>query len=178
MPVIYERAGADVLAMAQKIMEDHHPELRLGEREYPKLCIFMATSVSDGESEPEPAVKLHGYPCQAVVSVIPYKQRVDKRADAEIIIDEKNWLDLSETKQRALLDHEITHLEIQKDKDGFVKTDDMGRPKLKLKLHDFDFGGFREVSRRWGDDAPETILARDFEKRFGEDVLGKKELFA
>lgn len=174
MSIVYERAGGDVLSLAEDIMRTHHPELQTGPGEYPRLCILMASGAEPGRS----AVVAHGYPCQATIAVIPYKQRVDKRADAEIIIDERNWLDLSEARQRALLDHEITHIEIQKDEHGHLKTDDMGRPKLKMRLHDFDFGGFREISRRYGADAPETIAARDFADRFGDDVLSQDKLFA
>jgi hypothetical protein len=138
-----------------------------------KICILMASN--DTAEDGEPAVKCHGYPAQAVVSVIPYKQRVDKRADAEIILDEQNWVDLTEPQQRALLDHEITHLQMQTDENGFVKTDDVGRPKLKLRLHDFQLGGFRTIAKRYGADAPEVKLARDFEERFGEDLLVQKQ---
>jgi hypothetical protein len=173
MPTCYEQADDAVHEMAREVLEKHHPDLRLPDKSHVRLCLLMAY----GDDEEEPAVKCHGYPAQAKISVIPLKQRVDKRADAEIIIDRKNWEDLTEPRQRALLDHEIEHLEIQKDENGFVKTDDIGRPKLKLRLHDFDFGGFRAVARRHGDDAPEVRLARQFEQDFGDDVLRKGELY-
>ncbi len=175
MSVTYEQAKWDVHKMAGEVMEQHHGKrLRFADGVFPTLCILMANS-----SKEEPngsAVMLHGYPCQAVISVIPYKQRVDKRADVEIIIDEKNWHDLTEPQQRALLDHEITHLEFDVDlKTGIVKTDDAGRPKLKTRTHDYQIGGFREIARRYGADAPEVITARDFAERFGDDVLKPNE---
>ncbi len=167
----YEQADDSVHVMALSVMFAHHSELRFqgrdGEADYPRLCILMAHSDEEGE----PAVKCHGYPAAAVISVIPIKQRVDKRADAEIVIDAANWEDLDEPKRRALLDHEITHLEIKTDKHGAVEVDDVGRPKLKLRLHDFDFGGFRSIARRYGEDAPEVIAARHFREDFGQDVL-------
>lgn len=176
MPVCYDQGGHEVHAMAREILADHHPELWIqGGDEYVSLCILMAYRDDDSD---EPPVKHDGYPCAAVISVIPYKQRVDKRADAEIIIDQKKWVDFTEPQQRALLDHEITHLEIQVDEDGLVKTDDTGRPKLKLRNHDCQLGGFRAVAQRYGADAIEVTEARKFEEQYGDVTLQGEKLFA
>lgn len=85
MSIILELANATVHEMAREIMEAFHPKLRMPDQTYVRLCIFMA---SNGDDEEGPAVKIHGYPCYATIKPIPYKQRVDKRADAEITIDE------------------------------------------------------------------------------------------
>lgn len=179
MPTCYQLADATVHAMARQILNEHHPKLKIGDGEeegdYVRLCIMFA--FGDAASG-EPPVKLHGYPCAAVVSIIPYKQRVDKRADAEIIIDQGQWQDLSDIQRRALLDHEITHLELQKDDVGLVKTDDQGRPKLSMRLHDWQIGGFREIAQRYGEDALEVIGARAFEKDYGDCALANEKLFA
>lgn len=174
MSVILDSAEQSVHDMANEIIDAHHPELKGvpnvdGSRS--RLCILMACN-EDKESD-EPPVKCHGYPAAAIVSIIPYKQRVDKRADAEIIIDALVWDGLTEPQQRALLDHEITHLEVQKDEHGFVKTDDAGRPKLKLRLHDWQIGGFRSIAERYGDEALEVRHARDFQKEYGDVALTK-----
>lgn len=172
MPTSYTLAPREVRMMADEIIrEDWHADIRLGpgDGDFVRLCLFMAYG---GEGDEAP-VKLHGYPCAAAISVIAYKQRVDKRADAEIIIDAAWWDNATEPQQRALLDHEITHLEIERDKDGCLKTDDAGRPKLKLKLHDWQLGGFRSIAARYGDDAPEVVMARDFQAKFGEVALTK-----
>lgn len=177
MSVILELADETVHQMAKEVLTLHHPELRLPDG-HVKLCIMMASS---DREDGEPPVKNQGYPCYAVISVIPYKQRVDKRADAEIIIDKDRWVnDLTEPQQRALLDHEITHLEIQTDDMGMVKTDDTGRPKLKLKLHDWQIGGFRSIAMRYGSDALEVIEARKFQKHNSDVVteLEAQKLFA
>jgi hypothetical protein len=170
MSVCYEQAGDDVCAMAAAVMADYHPELRMPDKSWVRLCVLFAFRGGDDE-DGEPAVKLHGYPCAAVVSVIPLKQRVDKRADAEIVIDRERWDDMTDAQRRALLDHEIEHIELQVDENGLLKTDDVGRPKLRLKLHDWQRGGFRAVARRHGADAPEVVAARHFAEDFGNDVL-------
>jgi hypothetical protein len=175
MPTCFQLADASVHQLAKEVMEQHHPELRMPDGDFVKLCIMMA--FGDANSS-EPALKLHGYAAAAIVKVIPYDQRVDKRADAEIKIDQSQWDAFTDAQRRALLDHEITHLEIQKDDDGFVKTDDAGRPKLRMKLHDWQLGGFRSIAQRYGRDAIEVINAKAFEKDFGDCALAAEKLFA
>lgn len=176
MPTSYQHVDATVHAMATEIMEKHHPRLRFADGEFVKLCIMFAFGDANSNEAP---LKVNGYPCAAVVSVINLKQRVDKRADAEILIDQSQWDSMSEAQRRALLDHEITHLELQvEDNTGIVKTDDIGRPKLRLRLHDWQLGGFREVAHRHGEDAPEVMLAKQFEKDYGDVALAGDKLFA
>lgn len=177
MGICYERASdtnPEILDMAREIIEKYHPELKTPDGGYVRLCIMLAFQGGD-DADHEPAVKLHGYPCYAVIKSIPYKQRVDKRADAEITIDKEKWESLTDRQQRALLDHEITHLEIKRDEYGAVDTDDCGRPKLNIRLHDWQLGGFRSIARRYGSEALEVIEARHFDEDFGKDVLEKQE---
>ena len=169
MGVLYDQAEPEVHEMARKILEEHHKELKMPDGTFVRLCILMA--FQKDKNCDEPAVVLHGYPCAAKVSIIPYKQRVDKRADAEIIIDQQAWDRMSLRRQQALLDHEITHITFEVDELGAVKTDDVGRPKLTLRLHDFELGGFSTVARRYGLDALEVIAAMKFRDDFGKDLL-------
>lgn len=176
MSVIYEQAESDVHDLAADIIDRFHPDLRTTEKQPGvRLCILMASNDEDSE---DPPVKLHGYPCYAVVSIIPYKQRVDKRADVEIIIDASHWEDLPEQRRRALLDHEITHVEVVRDKFGFIKTDDLGRPKLAMKLHDWQIGGFRVICQRYGEDAIDVIEATKFADTFGDVAIKREGMFS
>jgi len=186
MPTSFEQAEESVHEMAQRVMRQHHagtagtPGLKFLDASAPegfsfvRLCILMAFS----DEENEPALKCDGFPVQAIVSVIPLKQRVDKRADAEIVIDKAKWEEFDEPKRLALLDHCIEHIEIHTDENGIVKTDDIGRPKLRLKTCDFRLQGFRSIARRHGENAPEVIAARQFEHDFGDDVLRAAGLFS
>lgn len=178
MPTTLVLAPKEIHDMAREILRaEWHHDIRLGQgnedQDFIRLCIFLAHSDSS-----EPPVKLHGYPCAAKIAIIPYKQRVDKRADAEITIDALWWDNATEPAQRALLDHEISHLELSKDDLGCLKTDDQGRPKLSLRLHDWQLGGFRAIAQRYGDNAPEVAMARDFQKRHGDVALAAGNLFA
>lgn len=49
--------------------------------------------------------------------------------------------------------HELTHLEIQRDKDGAPKWDDLDRPKLKMRKHDYEIGVFVDVAKEYGMDS-------------------------
>lgn len=94
------------------------------------------------------ALTLNGYPCAAVVRIIDPKGRTMGRGDAEIVIDEARYLPMTDPEKDALLDHEIYHIELQLGKNDRVKLDENGRPKLKLRKHDYQFGWFEEIAKR------------------------------
>ena len=110
MPLIYERAEDFVHMLAGEIIKAHHPDLIAPGFEV-RLCILFA---HDAEHDHEPALLCHGYQAAAVISVIPYKQRVDKRADAEIIVDHAHFSMMTMKRQNAVLDHELEHLEVKR----------------------------------------------------------------
>lgn len=103
----------------------------------------------NGDSEAY-ALKLHGYPCQATIKVVSYKDRVLGGADALLTIDGDAWETLSDDERDALVDHELEHLELKTDRDGNVLRDDIDRPKLRIRLHDHQYGWFDSVARRHG----------------------------
>ena len=170
MSVILELAEAPVLEMAREIIAQHHKHLIFQDGQQVRLCIMMARQPDDKREEP--AIKHDGYAVAAQVSIIPYKQRVDKRADAEIIIDGRLWEDMTDRRRRALLDHQITCIELQTDGEtGAVKTDDVGRPKLTLRNCDWRLQGFESIARRYEADALEVMEARKFQQVYGKFTL-------
>jgi hypothetical protein len=96
------------------------------------------------------ALKHHGYQVAGLCKVNSYKLRVQKHADAEIVLDGERWPTWSDDEKDALIDHELEHLELKTDKQGNVVRDDVGRPKLRIRLHDHEFGWFDSVARRHG----------------------------
>lgn len=76
-------------------------------------------------------------------------------AAAMLKIDADQWKALTDAQRAALVDHELTHLELKKDGDGVTKTDDFDRPKLMIKRHDVEIGWFGDVVRRHERDALE-----------------------
>ncbi len=108
-------------------------------------------SVADDDPDVEDALKVRGIPAYACVRVVDIKGRTMGRGDAEIVLDEGKWLTLPDATRDAVLDHEIEHLELQVNpKSKKPKLDCRGRPKLKIKLHDAEFGWFNSIARRHG----------------------------
>jgi len=173
MPVVYEKAGVDVMKLARSVMKQYHRELVEVEL---KVSVLMATAPKDEHGKPlAQAVKLHGVPCAAVARIIPYKDRVAGREDAEIVIDADQWETASDPKREALLDHELHHFEVQRDEEGNPKSDDAGRPKLKMRHHDHDFGWFDVIARRHGVASYEVEQARAFADENGQLYFGWKK---
>lgn len=179
MAVIFQQARPEVHEMAREILEAHHPELKMPDGSFATVAILMASQAKkeNGEPNDEPPLKDGKYPALGQVRAVPYVQRVDGRRDADIRLDEAAWNDMTEPQQRALLDGLISRLAIQT-KEGFVVTDDAGRPKLEERLCDWNLKGFRHIAQRYGEDAPEVIAARRFEKDYGDVTLQGQHLFA
>ncbi len=118
----------------------------------------------------EPALMLNGYPCAAVVKIIGPKERAIGRGDAEIVIDEEGWMNMEDETKDALLDHELYHLEVAKNKHGKPKKDQYGRPQLKMRKHDRQLGWFDEIAKRHGSASIECQQATRL-------FLGGKQLY-
>jgi hypothetical protein len=93
-------------------------------------------------------LKHHGYNAAAVVKVKSLADRAAGSADARIVVDGDGWEEWDRKRRQAVIDHELEHLEPQYDDGGELKRDDLGRPKLKLKLHDWHIGGFECIAQR------------------------------
>jgi hypothetical protein len=160
MATIFGLADADELALRDRAISQWHPELA---ENGVRVQLLMATS----DVEDVAAVKHGGYPASATIRVVPLKDRLTKGYDAEMLIDRDSWNLSNEASRLALLDHELSHLEVKKRKvkmpKGYkgepqfaVDTDDLGRPKLKLRKGDYNAGdGFKDVIQRHGDKAIE-----------------------
>lgn len=139
----YSKAPAEVAKRAASIIKKYHPDL-----ENVGIRIDFISVANDEEGEP--ALTLNRYPCAAVVKIIGAKERAIGRGDAEIVIDEATYTEMKDESKDALLDHELYHLEIVRNKHGIPKKDCNGRPKLTSKLHDRQYGWFDEIAKRHG----------------------------
>jgi hypothetical protein len=130
---------------------------------------LMAFAAVDAKGEPRGhAIKHHGYPALAKIRVLPLKDRVAGRADAEMLIDGKAWDDMEPDRREALIDGQLERLEIQLDKEGAIKSDDIGRPKLKLKQADWHLEGFAAVAQRHGEASAEVQHAKALAAKYGQ----------
>lgn len=145
---IYEKAPQEVCDLVAEITSAYHGPLFDADVTFDLL--FAHAETDDNGDAKGPALKLHGYQCAAVVRIVPYKQRVLGQGDAEIVFDGDRWDEWSDEQKRAIVDHEIEHLELAVDREGNVKRDDLDRPKLKMRKHDHQFGWFDSIARRHG----------------------------
>lgn len=158
MATTYEKAGAEVLELLDGAMRRWHPELAACGVTFD---VLMASEIDEESGEVHPTLKLHGYPAAATVKLVPLAQRALKQADLLMTIDAATWSSLGNAERLAVIDHELEHVQVLADPRGFVtwnddegkavgspKRDDCGRPKLKMKLHDFEIGGFVAIAKR------------------------------
>ena len=147
----YDTPPQEVLDLIKETIEQYYPELR------DNGVTVDATMAYPKEGA---QLKCGGYPALAFVKINSLKHRIKGLKDSEITLDGQIWETLTEKQRRAILDHELHHLKICLDKDGGVKYDDAGRPKLSLRRHDYQMGWFREVALRHGPDSPEQYQAK------------------
>lgn len=143
MATTYEKADDEVLHVLDQMLLRYHRDL------VDAGVTFDVLIASNPDKSP---LSRNGVPAAAQVCVMPLKYRVKGSADVEICIDGKEWERYSPAMRAALLDHELEHLELT------GETDDIDRPKMKLRGHNWELWGFRTIVARHG---PDSIDARN-----------------
>jgi hypothetical protein len=156
----YERASKEIEQKIARIMERYHEPLGEAEVTIDTLLCFARRDANDDPIGP--AIKNAGYACMATTKIVGIKDRAKGQADAELLLDGDRWPELSDAEQDAVIDHELTHLELQVGDDG-LRIDDLGRPKLRMRLHDHQFGWFDDIVRRHGRNSIEWHQYEHFE---------------
>lgn len=153
MATTYQQAEGDVLKVLNEAIEKWHQPLKEAGVE---IGVLMATN------EAGAAVKHGGYPAFATVKIVSLKDRVLKKCDAEILIDQYEWDQMKPQHRLAVVDHELTHIELAKEPlSSRIILDDLGRPKLKTRKGDWNGGdGFAEIVERHGDYSAEVENSR------------------
>ncbi|MCE5230493.1 hypothetical protein LLG95_12990, partial [bacterium] len=146
-----ERASKDVTALLNKALREWHQDLKDAEV---KIGVVMVTC-EDG-----PAITDNGAPAIAKVRRLNERDRLLMDLDATIEIDAAWWDESEEERRIALLDHELTHLEVDGSKSAGFKRHADGRPKLAMQPDDWQISGFYEVVERHGASAPDAIAIR------------------
>lgn len=147
----FTKVDSDVDALIDRVMTLHHPDLS---RE--------GVTVNALQAWPKLELRLHGYPVLAFIKINSVKERVQGLADATIVINGFAWQHLTGGKKTALIDHELQHLSlVLKKKSSDAKVDSHGRPKLRMRRHDWQLGGFAAVAERHGVDALEVAHVRE-----------------
>lgn len=163
MAVTYTVCGPDVDKLIGFALNDYHNDLKTA-----GVSIHAVFAHSyDKYGDPVPAVKVHGIPAAAKIQVTSLEDRVRGVADAKLTIDAHYWEVSSEAQRLALLDHELTHLRLATDENGIV-FDDLNRPELRLRQHDWELTGFAEVVERHGGASVEARQFSRFQDEFGQ----------
>lgn len=109
-----------------------------------------------GERDPETdaivsdAITLRGFRALGTCRKTNSEERAAGRGDAVVMLDADWWEEADEAAQRALLDHELFHIDVCQDEDGIVIKDKGGRPRLRMRKHDVQVGWFKLVAERNG----------------------------
>jgi Putative phage metallopeptidase len=170
----YIRPGPDheVHAIVARVIEDQFPIIH---RLSPalQLGILFALPVKEGKS----ALKHRGWPCLGIIKIVGKQDRAAGEPDVPMILDGVRWPRLTPRRREALVAHELEHLEFPKvlkevAEDETVRwlpmQDDLGRPKVKCRPHDFELGGFESIVERYGDDAPEKVVFEGIQERLSQ----------
>jgi hypothetical protein len=164
----YQKAPAEVKEMADAIMNEHLTYKDVLEAKVKIDFLFAFAEVGeDGESKGHALTK-HGIRALGITRKIGIKDRVMGRGDAEVAIDGDWWEEATPARRRALLDHELHHIEVKLDEDGVVIRDDWKRPKLKLRKHDIEVGWFAVVAGRNGGASLEIEQAKAIMDSYGQ----------
>lgn len=133
-----------------------------------KIDYVFAYAPRDKHGFPSgPALKLNGLAADGIARILPPKQRALGRGDAEISLDGDYWREASHEERRALLDHELHHLQVRM-QNGLPVRDNLSRPKLKMRRHDVDVGWFVVIAERHGMASGEQRQAKEIQERFGQ----------
>ena len=174
MGKVYEKADDNVMAVMRDALSRYHPELHaLG----PRVGITMITPNKDVENHPTaPTVAINGQSCAATIRKVEPKERVQNNLDLEIKVDSYHWEKLSPAERLALMDHELTHVEIVRGSDGQPKQHDDTRPKLRLRPDEIYFTGFASVIERHGSAALEYQSLKNINDKWGQQFFDWAEV--
>jgi Putative phage metallopeptidase len=149
MPASYEKTNALVPII----------ERLIGSKPYHADLNNTGISVQVLFYHDEEQLKHRGMPAYAYVKATNIKERALGQKDATIVVDFASWSKMNEARRVALVDHELYHLTIKKDKDMANEFDDLGRPKIKMRKHDIEFGWFVEIAQEHKQDSIEVFQA-------------------
>lgn len=146
----FQKANTEVLRIAQEVLAkypEHKPLIEVGLKiDY----VFAFASLNDDGEPVGHALTKNGVMAYGIARILNLKDRVKGLGDCEIAIDGDWWATTGDEEKAALIDHELYHFSLKVDKKGAVQMDDIGRPKLKLRKHDYEFGWFNAVAKRHG----------------------------
>lgn len=158
----FDKATGALLGTIESVMTRYHSRLlepTIAKSVKVDSMVVYGPRNKDGE-QTGPAIQVHGRDAYACIRISKLEERVAGRGDAIMWIDGDNWREWPDETLVAIIDHELTHLELAIDpKTNEIQLDDAGHVKLKLRQHDFQVGWFDEVAERHADNSIEVQQA-------------------
>lgn len=156
----FEKAPKALLDHVRTVMDRWHMHLIQKDVRLEILLVFAARN-KDGDIT-GCAIKVRGQEAAACVRLTTLEERVSGRGDAIIWIDGDRYKKWSMQTLHAIIDHELTHIELYQDvRTGTEELDDAGRYRMKMRQHDFEVGWFHEVAERHGPASYEVMQAQN-----------------
>jgi hypothetical protein len=165
--LIFEIAPDSVQQLVNQVAAQYHAHL--GENGVVVKAVFAKKYEDD--------VLVHGlmhsgHQAAGTIRIISKRQRIHVNHDAELCLDFCFWEEASEQKRIALIDHELNHLVLARDKEGKVKRTDLNHPVLKCIKDDYALTGFFLMAQRHGENAVEYESIGNVAKKISELVDG------
>lgn len=159
----YKKCGPEVRDLASEILNQYESHKSLVDQGV-KVDFLFAYGDRDPKNDElvGPALTKNGVPVLGICKIVNLKDRTKGLGDAEICIDGDWWDDANIEQQSALLDHELHHIALAH------KRDNLGRPKLVLRKHDFEFGWFTIIAARHGNFSMERQQAKQIVEIAGQ----------
>jgi hypothetical protein len=184
MPTTYCKAPADLTALIRRLVP-LHPELHEVEARVSGLVAHPDESDADaGPPEKDDdgresylALKERSIPVCGTVKVVGQLQRAAGLADALVILDGFWWnhLDWSDRRKEAEVWKQLARLAVKRYKEGAVKSDDGGRPKLEIRPPTIFLAVDAAVLRRYGDVLPEARVLEELAQSWQQGELSFAE---
>lgn len=164
----FERCDESVNELATKLLNEYDSHKPLVACEVKIDFVFAYCDCDDKGRPLNDALTKGGLKALGITRKIALKDRALGRGDAEIALDGDWWKKANENEQAALLDHELHHVAVKFDKVGNPQFDDLGRPQIKLRKHDIEFGWFKCIAERHGAASQERIQAKSMMDMAGQ----------
>lgn len=134
-------------AIAGRLIEKYHAGLK--DSGATIECIEATRADAEGEIVGGSATKINGFSVPAKIKINSLADRVEGKADVTITFDHTQWKDASDDERAAIIDHQLQCVDVMReDGKGAVLTDDIDRPRMKVRKPDHFHRWFDVIAER------------------------------
>lgn len=173
MSVARDIAPKEVQDVCTRMMMKYHGDFCDAKLDV-QVMFAKAARNDAGEIEANPIV-IAGFNREAKTKIISHEDRVaskGKIGDVRITIDEDAWEGLSAGERDALMDQQLSSIELKFDSEKVVKRDNFGRPMLKKVRPDDCIMLYHGVQERHKDNSPEHREMKAWVDKHGQAYFG------